>query len=38
MIAMRERIVAWADPLRSQALRRGRSSMLRTWLGLRAHE
>ena len=38
MIAMRERIVAWADPLRSQALGRGRSSVFRTWLGLRAHE
>jgi len=35
---MRERIVTWADPLRSQALRRGRSSMFRTWLGFRAHE
>jgi len=35
---MRERIVVWADSLRSQALGRGRSSMFRTWLRFRAHE
>ena len=35
---MRERIVARADQLRSQALGRGRSSMFRTWLAFRAHE